>query len=137
MKASNAPIIAGVTCVAIFALCWFAITPFTAPGRAIAGGVVLSVCAVVFIWLAQTNRIAIARAVISVGATALAAPLAAMEAMVNESIFAFFEDQGPTTEQILEWDRLFEVNLIVTGFGGVVFVVSLLVGLLMHRAPKS
>ena len=136
MKAPNVIPVIVVTCVLIVALCWFTVTLLTTPGRAIASAIVLSGCAAAFIWFARTNRISIARGIISVGATALAAPLAAQQALMNETIFSFFESHGPTTEQILEWDRLFALGWTLTGIGAAIFVVSLIVGLVMHRTPK-
>lgn len=137
MKASNGPVILIVTCAAIFAICWFTITALTTPARAIGSGAALSLLSGLFLWFAQTDRHAIARGIISVGATAVAAPFAAMQALMNETLFSYFESHGPTSAQMIAWDDMFAMGWTMMSGGAAVLLICLIVGGIMHRPARD
>lgn len=137
MKAPNGPLILIIFCGIIFAVCWFVITAITTPTRAITSGIALAAFAALFIWFASTDRFAIARGIIAFGATALAAPLAAVQAVTNEAIFSLLESPGPTDTQFRELDDLFALGWNIAAIGGATALVLLIVGGVMHRPAQN
>ncbi|OAN78958.1 hypothetical protein A8B78_00920 [Jannaschia sp. EhC01] len=136
MKAPNGPLILIVFCGLILALCWVVITTLTTPTRAIASGVALAATAGVFIWFAATNRFAIARGVIALGATAVAAPLAAIQAATNDFLFSAFANENPTPIWLEEFDEVMALGWTMSGVGAVIGLILIIVGGVMHRAPR-
>lgn len=135
MKAPNGLFILVVFCALVFAVSWFAITALTTPLRAGASGVALMVFTGLFIWFAQTDRYAIARGLISVGAVALAAPMAAVQAVTNDMLFSMFSEQN-FDERFMELDAAIAISWRYVGFGTVVALVLIIAGGMMHRTPK-
>lgn len=132
MKAPNGPLILAVFCVAVFAVSWIAITALTTPTRAVTSGVALVFVSGLFLWFAQTNRMAIARGLIALGSTALAAPMAAVQAVTNDMIFSLGMPQADT---FIALDTAITVGWHNVGIGAVIALVLIVAGGVMHR-PK-
>lgn len=135
MKAPNGPIILIVFCALVFAVSWFTITALTTPMRAGASGVALAAFTGIFIWFAPTNRTAIARGLIALGATALAAPMAAVSAVTNDMLFSMFDENFGA--QLVDLDAMIATGWRNTGIGAVVALVLIIVGGRMHRRRDS
>ncbi|GAB5446966.1 hypothetical protein [Gymnodinialimonas sp.] len=137
MKSPNGPLILAIFSVLILALCWVAVTAVTTPTRAIASGVASALFAGVFIWFAQTNRHAVARGLIALGATALAAPFAAIEVATNDMLIALLSDEDLIGERFLTMDQVLSVGWRNVGIGALVALVLIIWGGVMHRAPRT
>lgn len=137
MKAPNGPLILALSCAAVFAISWIAITASTTPGRAVSCGIALCLFSGTFIWFAETNRFAVARALISSGATALAAPLAAIETMTNEGLIALLADQDHIADNLLSLDVLLTTGWRNVAIGAGIAFVLIIAGGIVHRTPRD
>lgn len=136
MKARNGPAILIVFCLLCFAVCWFTITALTTPGRAIGSGIVAAAAAGVFIWFATTARHAVARGLIVLGATAFAAPLAALQAVSNDLIFSAFNERADP-ERFVDFDAVMQIAWLNAMIGFFAAVVLLIIGGIMHRPKRG
>lgn len=137
MKAPYGSLILSIFCVLVFALCWFVISTVTTPARAVGAGVALAACTGVFIWFTGTNRFAIARGVIATGASAVAAPLAAAQAVSNDFIILMLDDSDTAHQRIIEFDRMMQMVWTMVLIGTAVGIVLMIAGGVMHRQPRS
>lgn len=137
MKASNGAVILILFCAVIFAVCWFTITALTTPARALACGAALAFFAGVFLWFAPSNRTAIARGIIALGATVIAAPLAAVEAVTNDFLFSVLDETSGVPNNFVTIDALLQRGWSMAAIGGAIGVILIIVGGVMHRTPRS
>ncbi len=120
------------TCIIIVAICWVTISAVTTPFRAMAAGLVLAAMAGALIWVAGTDRRATARGIIAIGAAALTAPLAGMQAFFNDFLYSIADETEFArrldtfeTDQAMGWSMV--------GVGVVCGLILMIVGGLMHR----
>lgn len=137
MKAPNGPLILIVSSLLILALCWVAVTAITTPTRAIACGVASAGFAAVFIWFASTNRHAVARGLIALGATALAAPFAAIEAATNDMMIVLLSDEAQIGERFLTLDQILTIGWRNVAIGAVVALLLIIWGGVMHKSRRD
>lgn len=137
MKAPHRPLILIVFAVLIIGLCWISITALTTPLRALTSGIAIAATAGVFIWFASTTRFAIARGVIALGATAIAAPMAAVQAATNDIMFSLLSDEDQVVERFLTLDQVMETGWRNVAIGAALGIVLIIGGGLMHRTPRA
>lgn len=119
-------------CTVVLAICWFVISMMTGPGRAIAAAVIMTGLTGALIWPAATDRRAIARGIIAMGATAFAAPLAAIQAFQAEFLYAALSDQE-LSGRFANFDQVFVTGWTLTAIGLVIGLVLMIAGGIMHR----
>lgn len=136
MKAPNGPIILIVFCALVFALSYITIGAITTPTRAITSGIALAAATGVFIWFAATNRFAIARGLIAVGSTAIATPLAAVQAVSNDFLFSVLDETDEIGQRAINYENTLDMILTLMGIGACVGIALIVIGGLMHRMPK-
>ena len=137
MKAPNGVVILVVFSAIVAAIAWVVVSSATTPTRAIAPAVVLSACTGVFIWFTATNRHAIARGLIAVGAVCIATPLASVQAVSNDFLFSIMEDTSVTDPRVVDYHRTLDMIFNMLLIGSAIGIVSIVVGGVMHRPPKA
>ena len=105
--------------------------------RGVAGGIVLALCSGAFIWFAKTRRHAMARAILSLGATALAAPAAGLAAAQNDYLFSFLTEDGLDDARLAAYENAMASGLSMLGIGIVAAIVLFIAGWHMHRKPVT
>ena len=137
MKAPNGPLILAIFCALVCALCWVVVSELTTTTRAVLSGMTAAAATGVFIWFARTNRIAIGRGLIALGATAFAAPLAATQAATNDFLFTILADLDSPLQLNPFFDETIFFGWTLTAIGLGVAIVLIIIGGVMHRTPRA
>lgn len=137
MKSPNGPLILIVFCALVAVVSWVIIASITTPTRAVASGVALAVCTGIFIWFANTDRFAIARGLIALGATALAAPLSAIQAFSNDFIFSALSETHDMDQRMINFDQAMQSVWSTVIVGAAAGIVLMIAGGIMHRSPRD
>ena len=125
------------TAALVMAIAVFVVGQLTYPWRGPAAGSVLALCSAALIWFAKTRRHAIARALFSVGSTALAAPIAGLSAAQNDFLYNFLDDDGFDDSRFDAYEQAMGTGLPLLGIGAAIAVVLFFVGWRLHRSPPS
>jgi hypothetical protein len=125
-------LIVGLVCATILAISWVVVTSMTTPARAAAAGVILAGIAAVLMGKAGTDRRAVARGIVCVGATAFTAPLAAIQAYQADFVHAALT-AGDDLARYEAFEELFVDGWRMVGIGAALGLVLMIAGGVMHR----
>jgi NADH:ubiquinone oxidoreductase subunit 5 (subunit L)/multisubunit Na+/H+ antiporter MnhA subunit len=125
------------TALGVMAIAVLVIGQLTYPWRATAAGVVLALCSGALIWFAKTRRHAIARALFSIGATAIVAPVGGLFAAQNDFLYNFLSDDGFDDSRFDAYEQAMAISIPILGIGAAIAVVLFFVGWRLHRSPPS
>ncbi|MEX3017073.1 hypothetical protein [Gymnodinialimonas hymeniacidonis] len=132
--ANRHPAILIVTVAIVAVLSYLIVAQITYPWRGAAAGFLLGAFAGVLVWFAKTRRHAVARGIISVGATAIAAPAAGLAAAQNDFLFNIITDDGDLNDAAFDgYEAAMATGLTLLWMGAIAALVLFITGWRLHR----